>query len=117
EGKGRCLTNLPGQMEAALVCYQKAIQLDPSSFSAHADGAWVLMELRRFREAIAGCDAALGIDRLAPAPWTNKGFALMELGQLPECERGLQEAISVVRDPVLPLTNLSLLYSDYTLEE
>jgi tetratricopeptide (TPR) repeat protein len=117
EGKGRCLTNLPGKMEEALACYQKAIQLDPNGFSAHADGAWVLMELRRFEEAIAECDVAIGIDRESPAPWTNKGFALMQLGNLPESERWLKEAISVVHDPVLPLTNLSLLYSDYSFEE
>jgi tetratricopeptide (TPR) repeat protein len=117
EGKGRCLTNLPGKMEEALVCYQKATELDPNSFSAHADGAWVLMQLRRFDEAIAECDIAIGIDREAPAPWTNKGFALMERGKLAECEQLLTEAIAVVRDPVLPLTNLSLLYSDYKFEE
>ena len=75
------------------------------------------MQLRRFDEAIAECDIAIGIDRQAPAPWTNKGFALMELGQLAECERVLKEGISVARDPVLPLMNLNLLYSDYTLEE
>ena len=117
ESRGRCLIYLPERMQEALESYNNAITLDPNSVSAHTDRGWVLIELRRYTEAIEDCETAIRLEREAPVPRANKSFALMELGRLGECEQFLKDGIQIVREPKLLLENLSLLYSDYTLEE
>jgi tetratricopeptide (TPR) repeat protein len=117
EGKGRCLTHFPDRFNDALACYDAAIKLAPDSFAAQSDRGWVLIQLRKFTEAIDACEKARRLKPDESGPWVNAASTLMELGRFDECERLLKDGVKVVSEPNTLLVTLNLLYSDYLFDE
>jgi tetratricopeptide (TPR) repeat protein len=78
--KGMSLDYL-GRHEEALICYDKAIQIDPRDANALGNKGIALAELDRFEEAMVCFDEALRIDPHSPAAWINKGYGYNSLGR------------------------------------
>jgi len=65
----------------ALVCYNKAIELDSSFVLALNKKAMVLMDMSRYEEAIYILDQAIAIDAYWFSLWGNKGIAFYMLNR------------------------------------
>lgn len=76
--KGMSLNNL-GRHQDAIVCYDKAIELDRHDVSAWSSKGNALAALGRLEEAMACYDEALRINPKFAAAWNNKGSVLQKL--------------------------------------
>jgi tetratricopeptide (TPR) repeat protein len=68
-----------GKQTEALPLFERAAQLDPSSFDAWVNVGCTLGELKRHEEALAAFERALALDPSNAAAWNNKGNALHDL--------------------------------------
>ena len=73
-----------GDWVDAIVCWEKALDIAPDSYSAWNNRGNALFNLGRFEEAIASFDKALQFKFDDHQAWNNRGIALSELGQLEE---------------------------------
>ena len=93
-----------GRNEAAIECYDKALEIDPEfSFSWFGKGL-ALTELRRFEGAIGCYDKALEIDPDDAASWNNRGHLLGTLGRVDvaqECYRRVLDLKSTTQHGTL----------------
>lgn len=78
--KGITLKTL-GRLEEALKCYKKGIQHYPHAVTARLNLASLLIDLKRYDEAILISDEAILIDPKDANIYTNKGLALKNLGR------------------------------------
>ena len=81
--KGSDLDKL-GKFEEALVCFDKAIVLDPMNAIAYINKGADLGELGKFEEAIECFDKALVLEPMNVTTYINKSMALEFLGNLEE---------------------------------
>lgn len=92
-GKGQTLLKLD-QLEAALACFNEALELDPNHTEAWVKKGAVLERLQRLDEAISCYDRAIAADGSMTMAYLHKGgvFNLMErYGEALECyEKALQ---------------------------
>jgi serine/threonine protein kinase len=72
--KGLSLYNL-GRFDEAILCYNKALEIDPRETIAWSNKGLSLHKLGRFDEAILCYDKALEIDQSEAKTWYNKGLA------------------------------------------
>lgn len=70
--------------EAALACFQKAIEIQPDFIPAWVYQGMVLEQLQRYEEAIASYDQAIQINPNVADLWYNKGATLCKLRRYPE---------------------------------
>jgi tetratricopeptide (TPR) repeat protein len=77
--KGVSLSSL-GRYQDAVVCYDKALQIDPSHAGSWHGKGFALSNLGRKEEAFACYDRALEIDPRYAALWYDKGTDLSSLG-------------------------------------
>ena len=85
------LMDLPKATEA----FKKAIQLDPDYAEAHHNLGVTLAEEGKWKEALQAYQKAVSIPIYARpgAVYTNMGWAYYNLGQLPEAEKALLQAL------------------------
>jgi tetratricopeptide (TPR) repeat protein len=84
-----------GRQEDAIVCYDKAISVEPQSAKAWNNKGNSLVGLGRYEEALAAFDKALEIDSQMATAWGNKGNALAPLGRLDEAIRCFGAALAI----------------------
>ncbi|MBS1490130.1 MAG: tetratricopeptide repeat protein [Bacteroidetes bacterium] len=78
--------------DSALVCINKAIELDPNFLGAYLYGASFLIDAEYYTEALDYLSAGLKIDSKNGALWLYKGVALIELKRTDEACRCLRKA-------------------------
>ena len=81
--QGNVLFNL-GRDEESLVCYDKALEIDPNNVNAWNNKGDALFDLGRYEESLVCYDKALEIDPNNVDVWGSKGDALGRLGRYEE---------------------------------
>ena len=76
-----------GQYKEAIICYDKAIELNPNNETAWNNKGYSLKELQSHEEAIACYDKAILLKPKDEYPWNNKGYSLI-------CLKRYEEAMS-----------------------
>ena len=71
---------LEGDIERALILYEKSIRLNPTA-EAHAYIGWAKSTRGRLEDAIAHCHQAIELDPDFPNAWNDIGAYLIELEQ------------------------------------
>ncbi len=71
-GKGQVLQSL-GQMEAALACFDEAVEVAPNHAEAHMKRGLALERLKRPDEALACYDRAIALNRSLTQAYLSKG--------------------------------------------
>jgi len=82
-----------GRNEAALVCYDRAVAIQPDFADAHSNRGVALKALGRAGEAIDAYDRALAIDPHFAAAHYCRGNALVDLSRLEEAVEAYERAI------------------------
>ncbi|MDX2096571.1 MAG: tetratricopeptide repeat protein [Leptolyngbyaceae cyanobacterium bins.59] len=78
--RGDALANL-GDCQAALLSFNRALELQPDAVEALVFQAVMLIQLERYGEALASCDRALQITPDHSEAWLFRGVALRYLGR------------------------------------
>ena len=81
-----------GELDTALFCHNKAVQLDPQDAAAHNNRGIVLRALERYEEALAAYDQALRLDPEYVLAHNNRGAALRALGRIAEANSAFARA-------------------------
>lgn len=92
--KGLSLRAL-GRYHDALLCYEKALEVDPRSVVAWTNKCVVLNAMHRPEEALICCSKALEIDPQDAVAWDNKGTALHALRRFEEATTCYSKALEV----------------------
>lgn len=91
--RGRAL-NAKGERDRALPLFERAIQLDPSSFDAWMAYGFTLRNSRRNQDAKSAYERAITLNPDRASAWTGKGLALFYLHRASEaliaCEHATQ---------------------------
>ena len=95
--KGLSLKNL-GQLDEALACYEKAIEMNPParviSLAWNNKGICFLVR-GRINDALQCFETALGLNTRSEKAWCNKGFALHNLGRFREALECYDQALRI----------------------
>ncbi|MFZ2470447.1 MAG: tetratricopeptide repeat protein [Methanothrix sp.] len=86
-----------GSKESALLCYDKAIELDPSFDSPFISKGICLESMGRYDEALKAYDEAIKINPLSSGVWNAKGELLQDQGKYDEAIKAYN--ISIELDP------------------
>ncbi len=81
--------------ELALMCFDKAIELDPSYPSAWYDKGFTLKTMGKYDEALNAFDQAIKINPLFKEAWLQKGNTLYDLGIYDEAIKAYDMAIDI----------------------
>jgi tetratricopeptide (TPR) repeat protein len=92
--KGLSLDSL-GHYKEAILCCDKALELDPRLAVAWSNRGSNLNSLGCYHEAIRCFDKALEVDPLDVKPWNNKGLSLNSLGRYVEAIRCYDKALEL----------------------
>lgn len=95
-----------GRVDAAIMRFTRALQLDPSLVEAHNGLGIAYGQQGRFNEAAAAFRAALGHAPDAPHLLNNLGYALMRAGRLDDAWASLARAHRLDRTNPLTRDNL-----------
>ena len=77
----------------------EAILLDPKNVSAYLEKGYVLLDLKRYEEALAVYDLAVRLDPANAIIHNRRGFALLNLKQYPQTLQAIDQALTC--DPSL----------------
>src|SRR5262249_40934107 len=100
---GRALHD-KGQLDEAIACFQKAIELDPNDANAHINLNALLVDVKRdYDGAISCCPKAIALDPKVAIAHNNLGSALLGKGQVEEAIACVQTAIAL--DPKCDLAH------------
>ncbi len=91
-----------GQLDEAIACYKRAIELDPEFASAHSGLGLALLGKGQLDEAIACYKKAIELDPKLAAAHANLGWALSSKGKLGEAIACFKKAIEL--DPKIVTT-------------
>lgn len=86
-----------GSYESAIMCFDKAIELDPSYAPPWINKGFCLKSLGRYDEALNAFDNATRLNPLNPDLWTQKGDILLEQDKYEEAIKAYN--ISIEQDP------------------
>ena len=92
--KGLSLGKL-GRFDEAILCYNKALEIDPRYAKAWGNKGYSLGKLGRSDEAILCYNKALEIDPRAMNAWYNKGDSLQSLGRFDEAILCYNKALEI----------------------
>ncbi len=87
---------MAGQLEEAIGCYKKSIELLPTA-EAHTFLGWAYSFQGRYDEAIAECHTAIDLDPDFGNPYNDIGAYLIEKGKLDEAVDWLEKATQARR--------------------
>ena len=91
---GICLLEVR-RYEETIVCWDKALALDPKSAGAWTAKGMTLSALGRYEEALPCLDEALALDPKFADAWNNKGIVLGNLERYEEALPCLDEALAL----------------------
>jgi Tfp pilus assembly protein PilF len=97
--------NQLGDHTAALLLFDRAIQINQTSEVAYNNRGVVLKELKRFDEALASYDQALKIKAEYPSALNNQGVVFYELGRFDEALASYDQALMIKPDYVSAWNN------------
>ena len=92
--RGNSLQDLE-RPEEAIVCYDRALQINPGFAAALVNRGNALRALRRFDEALSSIDAGLLIKPAFPEALNNRGNVLRDLGRLEEAVASFDAALAI----------------------
>jgi tetratricopeptide (TPR) repeat protein len=95
--KGYSLNTL-GRWEEAILCYDRAIALEPRGFASWSNKGSCLGDLGRWGEALACYDQALAIAPWDSNTWNSKGTCLTRMGRPEEALACFDRALDLVPD-------------------
>jgi len=81
--------------EEAIKCYDKALEIDPSSGDVWHGKGIALFNLKRYKEAVACYDEALKFKPDSDGIWCHKGDALLSLGEYKEAVICYDKALEI----------------------
>ena len=81
-----------GSYELAILCYDRAIELDPSYASPWVNKGFCLKQLGRYEGALEAFDNATILNPLVPDLWKQKGDILEGLGRYSEANDAYSKA-------------------------
>lgn len=81
--------------QEAIVCYDRALQIDPRYTFAWTGKGVALDELGQYEDAIECYDKALAINPRDATTWSNKGAALVDIGRLQEAINCYDKALAI----------------------
>lgn len=90
DAKGTSLSLL-GRYQEALPCYEKSLELEPTSLSWNNKGA-ALMRLKRYEESLGCFEKAISLED-SVLPWSNKAAALRKLGRDQDALTAIEAAL------------------------
>jgi tetratricopeptide (TPR) repeat protein len=90
---GCALQALPGRLEDAVSCYERAVRIRPDNSSAYCNLGNALKSLGRMPDAVAAYEAALRAKPDIPEAENGIGNALLSLGRLPEAIGHYEKAL------------------------
>jgi len=93
-----------GDLEDAVVCYDKALELDPEFVDAWYNKGLALMKLSNWGEAVKCFDKVIEYAPDNEAAWINKGQALFNRGEYKEAIVCYDKAIELKPDYELAKT-------------
>jgi serine/threonine protein kinase len=102
--KGQSLSSL-GKDEQAIMCYDKALAIDPSNVVVLNNKGIALRNLGRFAEAIECLDIALAIDPENETFWNTKGTVLDSLRRYDEAIECYNKAAAINKKYANPWYN------------
>ncbi|PPT04958.1 TPR domain protein putative component of TonB system [Geitlerinema sp. FC II] len=97
-----------GQYEAALVSFDRALELKPDYYPAWNNRGYALNNLGRYEEALESCDRALALNRNNYLAWNNRGNALSDLDRYEEALESYDRALALKADYYQAWYNRSL---------
>ena len=106
-----------GDPAGAALCLQQVLLLDPASEKTRIDLGEMLLEARRYREAITYFDEALRQSPDNDGVLNSKGTALQELDDLDGAEACYRQVLEHDPDNVLALNNLATVLRSRALPE
>lgn len=92
--KGNVLNSL-GKYDEALICYGKAINIDPLFTAAWNGKGVALMGKCRFEDALLAFDKALEADLTHSTSWNSKGWALYKMDKYEDAINCYNKAIEI----------------------
>jgi hypothetical protein len=98
-----------GRFDAAIVLYDKALELQPGSSILHANRAAAWMGKGLFSEGLADANTSLELQRNFAKGWSRKGTCLLRLGRVNEATSAWLEGRTVV--PAHPTDHVVMLTS------
>jgi len=87
---------MQGNLEGAIVCYTKSIDLYPTA-EAYTFRGWTYSFMGKLDEAIEDCHKAIAVDPDFGNPYNDIGAYLIQRGQLDEAIPWLEKAIQAKR--------------------
>jgi len=92
--KGMSFSEL-GKYEQALVCYNKALKLNPKDAETWCNKAATLNSMGKYQEALNCSEKALALNSGDALSWNNKAIALWHLGKAKEGIACLDKALAI----------------------
>ena len=90
-----CALQTLRRYEEALVCFQRAVELQPGFIDAIVNSGSVQLALRRFEAALANFDIVVEKAPKDAEAWNNRANALVELGREAEALASLDKALAL----------------------
>lgn len=87
-----------GDIQGAMLLYEQAIQVDPSSWRAHMNLGNVLRSQGRIEEAVREYDAAVNFNPESAGAHVNLATAMLCLGDVPAAEKHYRTATHIKPD-------------------
>jgi len=109
--KGGSLNKL-GRFDEAILCYNKALEIDPRYIRAWGNKGLSLDHLGRYDEAITCYNKALEIDPRDTIPWYNKANSLGKLGRYDEAILCYNKALEINPRDTAALNSKGISLSD-----
>jgi tetratricopeptide (TPR) repeat protein len=97
-----------GRLEDALVCDDKALDIDASNPELWHQKGLTLKHLRRHEEALACYDQALELEKRNPAYWSDRGLVLGTLERHEDAISSLERSIDLAPQAAAPWLNKAL---------
>jgi tetratricopeptide (TPR) repeat protein len=95
-----------GQVDDALACFEKALELQPLFAEAHTDLAYALLRKGRVDEAILHSRKAIAIQPACVEAYNNLGRGLLQKGQVDAALASFQTALKLRPDNATAHNNL-----------
>lgn len=96
------------QIDKAITDYHQVIKFDPLNKNAHIDLADVLIENRRFAEAVKSLDTAIEISPQEVSLWTSRGHAYAMQEMFVESFSNYKKALEIEPDNSQAITGVAL---------
>jgi tetratricopeptide (TPR) repeat protein len=94
-----------GRLEEALVCWERAIAIDPGHIEAMQNRARILMGLERYEESLAAFDRIIEEEPHRVDALSNRGLVLAKLARHEESLRSYDMALAINPDSADVLVN------------